>query len=169
MPEMTEVRELFVDELQDAFFVEKTLVKTLPQLAQEAADAELAAAFKAHLQETREHVARLEKVFAAIGEKPKAKECLGIEGLKKEHDEFMSEEDPSAEIADIFLTGAGARTEHYEIAAYTGLIAMAKALGETEAASLLEENLRQEKEALKLVEGIGKRLTKASARRAVAA
>ena len=72
----------------------------------------------------------------------------GIEGIKKEHDEFVANESPSPEVLDAFLTGAGARTEHYEIAAYEGLITMADAMGETKVGELLTENLEQEKKAL---------------------
>ena len=74
----------------------------------------------------------------------------------------MKENDPSAKMRDAFLTGAAARAEHYEIAAYTGLVNQARALGEREAVGLLQENLRQEKDALKKVETISKRLLKAS-------
>ena len=63
---------------------------------------------------------------------------------------------------DAFLTGAAARAEHYEIAAYTGLVNQARALGEREAVELLQQNLKQEKEALKKVETISKRLLKES-------
>jgi ferritin-like metal-binding protein YciE len=68
-----------------------------------------------------------------------------FEGLKKEHDAFVTEESPSPEVLDSFLVGAGARTEHYEIAAYEGLVTMAKAMGENEAAELLNQNLDQER------------------------
>ena len=164
MPQMTDPRELFVHELRDVFYVEKTLTKTLPKLAKEASDEELRDAFEAHLGETEEHVRNLEAVFDSIGEKASAEPCPGIDGIKAEHDEFMEEEDPSDEICDMFLTGAAARTESYEIAAYTGLLTMAKALGERDAASLLDENLKQEKEALGTVEKISRRLSKAADR-----
>ena len=72
----------------------------------------------------------------------------------------MREEAPSPEVGDMFLTGAAARVEHYEIAAYNGLIEMARGLGESEAADLLEQNLIQEQHALETVEGIGKRMAK---------
>ena len=74
----------------------------------------------------------------------------------------MKENSPSDEMRDAFLTGAAARAEHYEIAAYTGLVNQARALGEREAVELLQENLKQEKEALKKVETISKRLLKES-------
>jgi len=48
----------------------------------------------------------------------------------------------------LFLTGAGARTEHCEIAAYEGLVTMAEAMGETEVAELLTKDLEQERAAL---------------------
>ena len=87
----------------------------------------------------------------------------GIDGITKEHDEFMSEESPRPQICDMFLTGAGARAEHYEIAAYTGLITMAQALGERDAVPLLQENLEQEKAALAKLEKAAKRLAGANA------
>lgn len=162
MPQVTTPKQLFKHELQDMYYAEKTLATTLPKLAEEATDPELTRAFTAHQKETEKHVANLEKVFKQIGESAQAHPCPGIEGIKKEHDEFMKENSPSDEMRDAFLTGAAARAEHYEIAAYTGLVNQARALGEREAVELLQANLRQEKEALKKVETISKRLLKES-------
>ena len=159
---MSDPRELFLHELGDLLFAENTLVKTLPKLAKETTDPELQEGFEAHLEETKQHVANLKQVFETIGEPAKAEKCPAIEGITKEHDEFMSEENPSPGVRDIFLTGSGARAEHYEIAAYTGLITMAQALGEKGAVPLLEENLKQEEAALGKLEKAAKRLTKAS-------
>jgi ferritin-like metal-binding protein YciE len=160
MAAVTSPEQLFEHELQDMYYAEKTLTKVLPKLAEEASDRELSRAFTSHLRETEGHVANLEKVFAQLGKKPEAHACAGIEGIKKEHDDFTKENDPSTEMLDAFLTGAAARTEHYEIAAYTGLVSQARALEEREAVELLQENLKQEKEALKKVETISKRLLK---------
>jgi len=158
--QMTDPRELFLHELGDVLYAERTLVKALPKLQQEASDEELARGFGDHLEETRQHVKNVEQAFQALGEEAKAEKCPGIEGIKKEHDDFVANESPSEEVLDAFLTGAGARTEHYEIAAYTGLVSQARALKQREAVELLQENLRQEKEALKKVETISKRLLK---------
>lgn len=157
---MSDPRELFLHELGDVLYAENVQVKTLATLAKEASDDELRALFEEHLEETRGQVDNVKRVFALIGEKPSAEKCPGIEGITAEHDEFTSEEDPSPPILDVFLTGAGARAEHYEIAAYTGLIATARALKEREAVQVLQENLRQEKEALKKLESAAKRLAK---------
>jgi ferritin-like metal-binding protein YciE len=113
-------------------------------------------------------VKNLERAFEALGEPAKAEKCPGIEGIKKEHDEFVANESPSQEILDAFLTGAGARTEHYEIAAYEGLVTMAEATGEDEVARLLNENLKQEKQALRKMQTISKRLAKQGAATAAA-
>ena len=162
MSQVRTTEQLFKHELQDMYYAEKTLATTLPKLAQEATDSELSRAFTAHQKETEKHVANLEKVFKELGERAEAHPCPGIDGIKKEHDEFMRENEPSPAMRDAFLTGAAARAEHYEIAAYTGLVNQARALGEREAVELLQENLRQEKEALKKVETISKRLLKSS-------
>ena len=159
-PDMTAPRELFVHELGDLLYAEKTLYKELPKLAQEASDQELGSAFEAHREETKQHAVNLERVFELIGETPKAERCPGIDGIKQEHDEFMKEERPSPEVCDLFLTGSGARAEHYEIAAYTGLITMAQAMGESDAVVLLQENLKQEKAALEKLEKAATRLSR---------
>ena len=157
---MSDPRELFLHELQDIYYAENTITKALPTMISEAGDRELVAGLKKHLGETKEQIKVLDQVFEQIGEKAKGERCPGIEGLKTEHDEFMKKESPTPEISDMFLTGAAARVEHYEIAAYTGLITLARGLGESECVALLEENLSQEKEALKAVETVSKRLAK---------
>ena len=161
---MSDPRELFLHELGDVLYAEQTLVKALPKLNEEASDQELAQGFADHLQETRQHVENLKLAFEELGEPAKAEKCPGIEGIKKEHDEFVANESPSPEVLDAFLTGAGARTEHYEIAAYEGLITMADAMGETKVSELLTENLEQEKKALTKMKMIAKRLAKDGAK-----
>jgi len=164
--QMSDPRELFLHELGDVLYAERTLVKALPKLQEEASDEELAQGFGDHLEETRQHVKNVEQAFQALGEQAKAEKCPGIEGIKQEHDDFVSNESPSQEVLDAFLTGAGARTEHYEIAAYEGLVTMAEAMGEDEVASLLTENLEQEKAALQKMQTIGKRLANVGAKAA---
>jgi ferritin-like metal-binding protein YciE len=161
---MSEPRNLFLHELGDVLYAERTLVKTLPKLQEEASDEELALGFEEHLDETGQHVKNVELAFEKLGEKPTAEKCPGIEGIKREHDEFLSKESPSQDVLDSFLTGAGARTEHYEIAAYEGLVTMAEAMGETEVVELLTENLEQEKTALEKLKAIGTRLAQNGAK-----
>lgn len=161
---MSDPRELFLHELGDVLYAEQTLVKALPRLNEEASDEELAKGFADHLEETRQHVENVKLAFEELGEPAKAEKCPGIEGIKKEHDEFVANESPSPEVLDAFLTGAGARTEHYEIAAYEGLITMADAMGEAKVSELLTENLEQEKKALTTMKTIGKRLAQDGAK-----
>jgi ferritin-like metal-binding protein YciE len=162
MAQMTTPQELFEHELQDIYYAERVISQMLPTLAREATSSQLSRAFEQHLKETRDQIENLEQVFSEIGKRAQGEQCPGIEGIKREHDVFMQEESPANKIRDMFLTGAAARTEHYEIAAYTGLVAKARALGETEAAKLLNENLKQEKDALKKVETIEKDLLKSA-------
>jgi ferritin-like metal-binding protein YciE len=157
---MTSPRELFIHELKDIYYAEKILTKVLPTLASEATDRELSQAFKSHHGETLKQVQNLERVFQHLGKRAEGEQCPGIEGIKEEHDSFLKENQPTGQLRDVFLTGAASRAEHYEIAAYTGLIVQARALGERESVDLLEKNLRQEKEALKKVETISRRISK---------
>jgi ferritin-like metal-binding protein YciE len=155
-------RELFVHELGDILYVERALAEEpLPSLIEDARDAEFKAALETHLEQTRLHVANVERVFAEIGEEPKAEKCLGFEGLKKERDHMIDE--ASSGLTELIDVGAAARTECYEIAAYEGLRRMAKAMGEDKAVELLDQNLSDEKEALREVEKVATRLTKEGA------
>jgi ferritin-like metal-binding protein YciE len=157
MSDITTPRDLFVHELGDILYVDQELTQeVLPKLIEEVESDEFRQGLERHLEQTRGHVTNLEQVFDAIGEPPKAEKCIGFEGLKKEHDELKSE--ASEGLVDLVDAGAAARTEHYEIAAYSGLIEMARALGESEAVGLLEENLKQEREALREVESVTKAL-----------
>lgn len=152
---MTTPRDLFIHELSDAMSAEQQILKMLPELQREAQMPEVKQALKEHEQETRQQVKNLEAVFTQIGEKPEETTCFGIKGLADEH-KALHEESPSPEVLEMAnLTGA-AKTEHYEMVMYTGLIQMAKDLGERDAAKLLQENLDQEKAMAKRVEGFAK-------------
>lgn len=159
MPELTTPRDLFLHELGDILFVERKLAdEVLPKLIDEVSDRELQTGLTRHHAQTRQHVKNVEKAFKTIGEQPQSEKCLGFEGLKAEHDELTN--DATQSLVDAIDTGAAARTEHYEIAAYSGLIAMARGLGERDIVPLLQENLTQEREALRELEKVSRRLAK---------
>jgi ferritin-like metal-binding protein YciE len=165
MPELTTPRDLFLHELGDILHVERGLAEeTLPKLIGEVTDEEFKSGLESHLEQTRQHVANVERVFELLGEEAEAEKCIGFEGLKTEHDQLV--EESASMLIDIVDVGAAARTENYEIAAYEGLRRMAKAMGEDEAVELLDENLKQEKETLREVEKIATRLSNEGARAA---
>jgi ferritin-like metal-binding protein YciE len=162
MPEITNPRDLFLHELGDILYVERKLAdETLPQLIGEVSDEEFRSGLETHLEQTRRHVQNVEKVFKELGEPAEVEECIGFEGLKREHDKML--EESSSDLVDLIDLGAAARTECYEIAAYESLRRMAKAMGEDRAVDLLDENLKDEKETLREVEKIATRLSKESA------
>ena len=139
------LKKLYVDELKDLFSAENQLVRALPILAKAASAKELRQDFEEHLEQTKGHVKRLEKIFRSLDENSKGKKCVGMEGLVKEGSEVMEENFEEA-VLDAALIGAAQRVEHYEIAAYGTVCEFAKVLGETEHASLLRETLEEEKE-----------------------
>ena len=140
------LRELFVEELRDLYDAENQLIKALPKMAEGSSSPELREAFEEHLEQTRNHATRLEKIFAGLGEKPKAEKCKGMEGLVREGSDLLKEDDFDPEVKDAAIIGAAQRVEHYEIAGYGTVRAFAELLGEDEAVSLLEETLEEEKE-----------------------
>ena len=143
MRESPTLHDLFVDELKDSYDHEKQLVKALRKMSKAATHPDLAKAFASHLDETTGHIALLEEVFDMLDMKPKGKHCAGIAGIIEEGSEAIEEHDKSP-LLDAALVGGGKRAEHYEIAAYTTLIAMAKELGLTDAVGRFEQILQQE-------------------------
>jgi ferritin-like metal-binding protein YciE len=139
------LKELYIDELKDLYSAETQLVKALPKMAKAASSDELRQGFEEHLEQTRGHVERLEKVFKTLGESPKGKTCKGMQGLIEEGAEVIGE-DFEGSLMDAALIGAAQRVEHYEIAAYGTVHAFAKKLGESDQAALLNETLNEEKE-----------------------
>jgi len=165
MPELVTPRDLFLHELGDILYVEKKLVdETLPKLIDEVEDEEFQRGLEKHLEETRKHVQNVEQVFEIFGEEPEEEECVGFEGLSKEHEQLV--EESSDALIDLVDLGAAARTENYEIAAYESLRRMAKAFGEDKAVDLLDKNLKDEKETLREVEKIATRLSNERAKQA---
>lgn len=139
------LKELYIDELKDLYNAENQLIKALPKMAKAASSDGLRQGFEEHLEQTKGHAQRLEKIFKALGENPKGKTCKAMEGLVEEGAETMRE-DFEGSLMDAALIGAAQRVEHYEIAAYGTVCAFAKELGETEHVSLLTETLEEEKE-----------------------
>lgn len=140
------LKELYVDELRDLYDAEEQLTKALPKMAKAAKSDDLRAGFELHLEQTKGHVQRLEKIFDDLGEKPKGKKCKGMQGLIAEGKEIMQDEGLEGEVLDAGLISAAQRVEHYEIAAYGCVRSYANLLGDTKAASLLEETLEEEKQ-----------------------
>jgi ferritin-like metal-binding protein YciE len=138
------------------------LVTALEEMAGESANPAIKQAFTEHKTQTEGHITRLDQVFAALGKKPEAVKCDGIEGLLKEKKSF-SKEKPTPQVLDVFNLGAGAKSERYEISAYEGLIAMATALGLTEAQQALTQNLQEEEHALSVVKNLTKTALKQAA------
>ena len=139
------LKKLYVGELKDLYSAESQLVKALPKMAKAASSEKLRQGFEDHLEQTKGHVQRLEKIFQSLEESPKGKKCVGMEGLVKEGSKAIEEGFEDA-VLDAALIGAARRVEHYEIAAYGAVSEFAKVLGKTEHASLLEETLGEESE-----------------------
>ena len=156
---LTTPRELFVHELSDAMSAEQQILKMLPELQAEALNHEVKEALETHEQETRQQVQNIQEVFNQLGEQPDETMCYAVKGLDQEHKALL-EEEPSPEILEMANLGAAVKTEHYEMAMYTGLVQMAKDLGETDAAQLLQDNLDQEKAMAARVETLAREMGK---------
>ncbi len=141
--ELSTLKDLYIHELKDLYSAEKQIIKALPKMAKAATSAELAAGFKEHLEETKEHAVRLEKILKSHDQTTRGPKCKGMEGVVAEGAE-MIEEEADEEVRDAGLIAAAQRVEHYEMAGYGTARTYAELLGDKEGAKLLQTTLDEE-------------------------
>lgn len=146
MSKVATLEELFLDEIRDLYDAEKQLTKALPKMSKAACSLELREAIDEHLGQTENQVARLERIFALVGEDAKGKKCAAMSGLIKEGED-MADDTEDTPVRDAGLIAAAQKVEHYEISGYGSARTHAELLGNDEAAQLLEETLQEEKAA----------------------
>ncbi|BCQ34968.1 MULTISPECIES: ferritin-like domain-containing protein [Erwiniaceae] len=140
------LEDLFIHELSDVYSAEKQISRALPKMARAATDEQLVAAFKLHLEETRGQIERIDQLVEITdGVKIKRMKCHALEGLVEEAQEIIDSVE-AGPVRDAGLIGAAQKVEHYEIATYGTLSALATKLGYKEAAQLLNETLQEEKD-----------------------
>ena len=140
------MEDLFLHTLQDVYYAENQIVKSLPKMIEKATNRELASGLRTHLAETEHQVSRLEQVFKALGESPKGTDCAAMDGLIKEADDVAGEVDDK-KVLDAAIIGSAQAIEHYEISRYGTLIAWAEELGHDNVIRFLKANLIEEKAA----------------------
>jgi ferritin-like metal-binding protein YciE len=136
--------DLFVHTLQDIYYAEKQILKALPKMIEKATNPQLKQGFEKHLRETEGHVKRVEQVFEMHGTQAKAVDCPAMDGIIKEANEIAGEIEDK-QVLDAALIAAAQAVEHYEITRYGTLMAWAKELGRNDCASVLAQNLEEEK------------------------
>ena len=138
------VNDLLLSFLQDVYYAERQIAKALPKMARAAQSQKLKEAFTLHREETQTQIERLQKAFEAIGKRARGQTCEAANGLIEEAEEVV-EEFPQGSVRDAGLIACAQAVEHYEISRYGALIAWAKAMGQQEVVSLMEETLAEEK------------------------
>ena len=147
------LRDLLVEELRDLYSAETQLLDALPKMEQAASSNELKSAFNHHLEQTREHVSRLEHIFQQLGENPSGETCEAMKGLIKEG-EILIKAKGDPDVQDAGLIGAAQRVEHYEIAGYGTARSLARRLGQGQMVETLQQTLNEEAEADKKLTSI---------------
>jgi ferritin-like metal-binding protein YciE len=150
---LNSLRDLLVEELRDLYNAENQLVEALPRMAEAASSNELKSAFSHHLEQTRQHVSRLERIFQQIGEKSSGETCEAMKGLIKEG-EILVKAEGDPDVRDAGLVGAAQRVEHYEMAGYGTARSLARRLGEDQIADTLQQTLNEEADADKKLTSI---------------
>ncbi len=137
------LKDLYIHELKDLYSAENQIIKALPKMVKAASNPKLAAGFKKHLEESKAHAARLEKILKSHGESTRGPKCKGMEGVLKEGQD-MIEEDADEDVRDAGLITAAQRVEHYEMAGYGTARTYANLLGDKANAKVLQKTLDEE-------------------------
>lgn len=142
---VTTLHLLFIHELEDIYDAENQILAALPKMITAAADDDLKAGFSEHLEQTRNHITRIEEIADTLDTKLSKTNCPGMAGVIQEGKSFIEADMPS-DIKDAALISAAQRVEHYEMAVYHSLVAMADVLGYDDAEDLLSDTLSEEME-----------------------
>lgn len=140
------LQDLFVIELSDLYDAEHQLIKALPKMAKASSSESLRSAFEEHLEQTKEHAARIERIFADLDMPAKREKCKGMQGIVSEGNDLIKKK-LSPDVQDAGIIAAAQRVEHYEIASYGCARTYAELLQNRQAVDLLEQTLQEEKDA----------------------
>src|SRR6184192_4589062 len=157
------LKDLYIHELKDLHSAEKQLTRALPKMAKAATNEQLAKGFKEHLEQTEEHVNRLEQILESLDQSTRGRKCKGMEGLIEEGSE-MIEEDAEDEVRDAGLIAAAQRVEHYEIASYGCARTYAELLGDRHGVHLLQTTLTEESDTDKKLTKLAKSVINVAAK-----
>jgi ferritin-like metal-binding protein YciE len=160
MAPVADPQSLFNVQLAEMLYVERKLGdEILPALSNEVENGELKKGIEAHAQQSKEHAQSLERAFEILGAESKPQPSHALDGLRKDHDE-VAKNIKMNQLRDVFDGESVAKSEHLEIAAYRGMIKMAKQMGQNEVRQILEQNCKQDEEMLKRLEGMSQQLNR---------
>ncbi len=151
--------QFFIDELKDIYSAEKQAIRLYPKFAKSVQSEMLKEALQTHLGETKQQLERLDRVFEILGKRASGKTCEGMKGVLEEAQEAIEKAEGGA-LRDAALIASVQRSEHYEIAAYGTVVALAKAMGQDEIGGLLAETLEEEKTTDKKLSAVSKSVNK---------
>jgi ferritin-like metal-binding protein YciE len=153
--ELATLKDLYIQELKDLYSAEKQIIKALPKMVKAASSEQLAAGFKKHLEQTKEHAVRLENILESHAQSTRGPKCKGMEGVLEEGKEMM-EEEADNEVRDAGLISAAQRVEHYEMAGYGCARTYAELVGDKKGAVLLQTTLTEESDTDKKLSELAK-------------
>lgn len=149
--------DLFLSQLKDIYSAEKQSIRAYPKLSKAITSPELKQALQTHLEETKSQIERLDQAFEILGKRAGGKTCEGMKGIIEEGAEMVEEIEKGA-ILDVALIASAQSMEHYEIAAYGTVAALAKAMGQEEIAQLLVQTLEEEKATDQKLNGVAEQV-----------
>lgn len=151
------LRKLYVNQLQMMLSCEQQIVDALPKMIDKSTDTQLKQAFQSHLQETEQHVTRLEQILRQNTGEAETVKCKVLAALVTEAEDMIKDAKDDS-VRDVALIAGAQRIEHYEIASYGALRQFARILGESAQAQTLDQTIKEEGHADHLLTEISDRI-----------
>ena len=153
---MKTMNDLFLHFLQDIYYAEKAFARTAPRIMKAVQNEEVRAILKKAKDNAHEPIEALDRVFEAVGKRPRGKACEAMNGLLAECQEAIEEGEPGP-VLDAALIASIQGVKTYEVTRYGSLLAFARQMGLDQAITDLEtlrDAARDDDQALsKIAEG----------------
>lgn len=145
VPTIRSLRDLLIEQINELHASEIQAESVLAKVSAAAASPRLAEAIRSHIEESRQHLARLDRVFGELGLKPRKAETHGAKGLLEDCARLAARSKIEPHVRDAAIIAAMQRLEHDEIAGYGCARTWAGLLGHPTAAGELLKTLTEER------------------------
>jgi ferritin-like metal-binding protein YciE len=134
--------DLLQYQLRTALTMEADSLAALDELAKAAKSADIKKMFRHHAGETKEQIENLHQVFRLLELRDSTAPSPSTKGITKQAESLIGRS--GAQLRDQVVLSCALGNEHYEMAAYEGLIVPTAAMGAGDVVALLQANLDQE-------------------------
>ena len=142
MPAPKNLKDLYIDELQDLWSSNDQMKGVVEKMASEASDSKLGDRLRRSAEGVGKHAQMLRELISNAGGQEKKEHCKGMEGLVAEARKHALEAGAEGAVKDVAIIAQYQRMCHYGLAGFGTAKAFADALGKSDDSRKLDEALQ---------------------------